>query len=202
MQKYQLFLFLKIYLVIFPEILKILKLQDCNRKKRMTTKGKFLYFCKAIESGWIRKYLETMKTKWFSLLLVLLIAACQSNEIKYIDYHNERFGFDLSYPEFMTMDPPSANGDGISCHGNGLDLVAYGSMVWEPVTPYPQENVFVVTKEVDPDGTVHCKKAGRFIGTDNGEVILTLLLTYKQGEVDEKIIKTILEKFQHENVKI
>ena len=110
----------------------------------MTTKGKFLYFCKAIESGWIRKYLETMKTKWFSLLLVLLIAACQSNEIKYIDYHNERFGFDLSYPEFMTMDPPSAN----------------------------------------------------------GEVILTLLLTYKQGEVDEKIIKTILEKFQHENVKI
>lgn len=62
------------------------------------------------------------------LLLLLLTIGCQPKEVQYTRYHNERFGFELDYPSFMTKDPAPENGDGIRCHGKGLEIVAYGDL--------------------------------------------------------------------------
>ena len=80
----------------------------------------------------------------------------------------------------MAMDPPSKNGDGISCHGQGLKLNAYGGMdlTWMDLDDtglgtrdlYPEYKVFYVQRDVDSTGMVHYKKSARFPNTENGDV--------------------------------
>ena len=60
--------------------------------------------------------------------MAFFLLGCGPKEVRYIPYHNERFGFELVYPSFMRMDPPSENGDGISCHGNGIEQAAFGGI--------------------------------------------------------------------------
>ena len=138
-------------------------------------------------------------------LLMLFLLGCQSKEVRYIPDHNERFGFELVYPSFMAKDPPTENGDGISCQGGGMELVAYGGMDprclgldeedLEDVDIYPEDSVFYVKSFVDSTGMVHCKKSAHFPHTDNGDVIITLMLTYPEGEIDTAVINTILKSF-------
>lgn len=46
--------------------------------------------------------------------------------VKYETYYNDRFGFLIDYPSFMTLDPPPTNSDGqIFRHGN-VEMRAYG----------------------------------------------------------------------------
>ena len=80
----------------------------------------------------------------------------------------------------MMKDPSPENGDGISCRGRGLELNAYGSMdlTW-----------------MDLDDIGSSRKSARFLGTDNGEVILTLELTYPEGEADTTVVNTIMKSF-------
>lgn len=145
--------------------------------------------------------------KKFLLLFIWLVfvTGCQPKTTKYIHYHNERFGFELDYPSFMTMDPSPENGDGIRCHGKGMELVAYGCqdlrwMKLDDLNPngfnsYPQDGLFYVKSSVDVDGTVHYTKTARFPNTDNGDIILTLQLTYPQGQVDSTTVHYILNSF-------
>lgn len=140
----------------------------------------------------------------FSMWL-LFVTGCQPKTTEYIHYHNERFGFDLDYPSFMTMDPAPENGDGISFHDKGLELTATGciDMTWMDLddtglTPrdlYPQDEVFYVHHYIDTTGTAHYTKTARFPKTDNGDVILTLQLTYPQGQANLTIINHILKSF-------
>lgn len=139
------------------------------------------------------------------LLATLFLLGRQSDEVRYIPYHNERFGFDIVYPSFMMKDPSPENGDGISCRGRGLELNAYGSMDltwtdWDDTglstrDLYPEDELFYEQRVADPDGRVHCRKSARFLGTDNGEVILTLELTYPEGEADTTVVNTIMKSF-------
>ena len=112
-----------------------------------------------------------------------------------IYYHNERFGFELAYPSFMTKDPPPENGDGISCHGKGLTLVAYGGLNLDSVRPSELDGIFRSDHFADSTGMVHVVKTGYFSKTDNGDVNLTLQLSYPQGQVDSTVIEYILESF-------
>ena len=139
-------------------------------------------------------------------LAMLFLLGCQPKEVRYIPYHNKRFGFELVYPSFMVMDPPPENGDGISCRGKGMELVAYGGINprclgldeedLEGLDVYPQEEVFYVKRFIDSTGMVHCKKSARFPQTDNGDIILTLMLTYLEGEIDQEVDDTILGSFR------
>ena len=73
-----------------------------------------------------------MKKLILLILWLVFLTGCQTQTTRYIHCHNERFDFELDYPSFMTMDPPPENGDGISCHGKGLELTATGGldMTW------------------------------------------------------------------------
>ncbi len=145
-----------------------------------------------------------LKLLWLSVGLVF-ITSCQPKTTEYFHYQNERFGFELDYPSFMTMGPPPENGDGISCRGKGLELTAYGGvdMTWMDLDDsglttrdlYPQDEVFYVQRNSDAAGMEHYTKTARFPNTDNGDVILTLQLTYPQGQVDSTIIHFILKSF-------
>ena len=137
--------------------------------------------------------------------MILSLIGCQPKETRYVHYHNERFGFELDYPSYMTKDPPPENGDGIRCQGKGLELNAYGGMDlrWmelDDLDPnefdsYPQDSVFYFKSFVDTAKMVHCVKSARFPNTDNGDIILTLSLTYPQGQVDSTVIEDIIESF-------
>ena len=147
-----------------------------------------------------------MRKLLFLTLCVLVLTACQPKEVRYIPYHNERFGFDLVYPSFMTMDPLPENGDGISCQGGGMELVAYGGMDprclgldeedLEEFDVYPEDNVFYVKSFVDSTGMVHCKKSAHLSHTDNGDVIITLMLTYPEGELGQTEVDSIINSFR------
>ena len=137
----------------------------------------------------------------FLLLFVQSLISCQSKEVRYIPYHNERFGFELIYPAFMTKDPPPENGDGIRCQGKGMELVAYGGtdpccLELEEEDLYPKDNVFFVNSFIDSTGMVHCKKSARFPHTDNGDFIITLTLTYPDGEINQTMVDSILGSFR------
>ena len=146
-----------------------------------------------------------MKKLILLILWLVFVTGCQPKTTKYIHYHNERFGFELDYPSFMTMDPPPENGDGISCHGKGVALIATGcmDMTWMDLDDtglttrdlYPQDEVFYVHHGIDTAGTVHYTKTARFPNTDNGNIILTLQLSYPQEQVDLTIINHILKSF-------
>ena len=139
-------------------------------------------------------------------LAMFFLLGCQPKEVRYIPYHNERFGFELVYPSFMAMDPPPENGDGISCRGRGLELNAYGSMdlTWMDLDEtglctrdlYPEDKVFYEQRVVDSTGMVHCRKSARFPSTDNGDVILTLELTYPEGKINQVVVDSILGSFR------
>ena len=60
---------------------------------------------------------------------------------------------------------------------------------------YPQDEVFYVHHDIDAAGAVHYTKTARFPNTDNGDIILTLQLTYPQGQVDSATINHILNSF-------
>ncbi len=147
--------------------------------------------------------------KGLLFLSMLFLLGCQPKEVRYIPYHNERFGFELVYPSFMAMDPPPENGDGISCRGRGLELNAYGSMdlTWMDLYDtglgtrdlYPEDEVFYEQRVVDSEGMVHCRKSARFPGTDNGNVFLTLELTYPEGEIDVAAVDSIMKSFRYAN---
>ena len=147
-----------------------------------------------------------MRKLLFLSLCALALTGCQPKEVRYIPYHNERFGFELAYPSFMTMDPPPENGDGISCQGGGMELVAYGGMDprclgldeedLEELDVYLEDNVFYVKSFVDFTGMVHCKKSAHFPHTDNGDVIITLMLTYPEGKIDQTVVDSILGSFR------
>ena len=139
------------------------------------------------------------------LLLVLFLLGCQP-KVRYIPYHNERFGFELDYPSFMTKDPSPENGDGISCHGQGLELKAYGGMdlTWMDLDEtglstrdlYPEDEVFYVQRDVDSEGMIQYKKSARFPNTENGDIILTMILTYPEGKIDQAVVDSILGSFR------
>jgi len=59
--------------------------------------------------------------------LLLLLTGCKS-ATSYEHYYNERFGFSLDYPSYMTVDAPPENGDGIRCSYNGMEVTAYGML--------------------------------------------------------------------------
>ena len=94
-----------------------------------------------------------MKKSLLLFVWLVFVTGCQPKTMEYVHYHNERFGFELDYPSFMTMDPPPENGDGISCRGKGLELTAYGGldMTWMDLDDtglttrdlYPQARCFM-----------------------------------------------------------
>ena len=147
-----------------------------------------------------------MRKLLFMTLCALVLTGCQPKGVHYIPYHNERFGFELVYPSFMTKDPPPENGDGISCQGGGMELVAYGGMDprclgldeedLEDMDVYPEDNKFYVKSFVDSIGMVHCKKSAHFPHTDNGNIIITLILNYPEGRIDQTVIDSILGSFR------
>ena len=147
-----------------------------------------------------------MRKLLFLALCALALTSCQPKGVHYIPNQNERFGFELVYPSFMAKDPPPENGDGIRCQGKRMELVAYGGMDprclgldeedLEDLDVYPEENVFYVQRFVDSTGIVHCKKSARFSHTDNGDIIITLLLTYPEGEIDQTMVDSILGSFR------
>lgn len=131
----------------------------------------------------------------FSIVFLCFIIGCQPKDERYVHYHNERFGFELTYPSFMTMDPPPENGDGISCHGKGLTLVAYGGLNLDSVRPSELDGIFRSNRFADSIGMVHVLKTGYFSKTDNGDINLTLHLTYPHGQVDSTVIEHVLKSF-------
>ncbi len=146
-----------------------------------------------------------MKKSILLILWLVFLTGCQTQTTRYAHYHNERFGFELDYPSFMTMDPLPEIGDGISCRGKGLELTAYGGldMTWMDLDDtglttrdlYPQDEVFYVQHDIDAFGTVHYTKTAHFPKTDNGDIILTLHLSYSQGQVDSATINHLLKSF-------
>ena len=133
----------------------------------------------------------------FFIVFVLFVAGCQPKDQRYVHYHNERFGFELAYPSFMTKDPPPENGDGISCHGKGLTLVACGGLNLDSVRPSELDGIFLTRRFADSTGRIHVLKTGYFSKTDNGDINLTLNLSYPQGAVDSTVIEHILESFNY-----
>ena len=133
----------------------------------------------------------------FSIVFVLFVAGCQPKDQRFVHYHNERFGFELAYPSFMTKDPPPENGDGISCHGKGLSLVAYGGLNLDSIRPSELDGIFLTRRFADSTGRIHVLKTGYFSKTDNGDINLTLDLSYPQGAVDSTVIEHILESFNY-----
>ena len=131
----------------------------------------------------------------FSIVFLLFIVGCQPKDERYVHYHNERFGFELAYPSFMTKDPPPENGDGISCHGKGLTLVAYGGLNLDSVRPSELDGIFRSDRFADSTGMEHVVKTGYFSKTDNGDINLTLHLIYPQGQVDSTVIENVLKSF-------
>ena len=137
-----------------------------------------------------------MKRLFLPIVLLLLLAAgCQPKGVKYTHYRNNRFGFELDYPSFMTKDPPPENGDGISCRGNGMEIVAAGGMDIDTIRHPERHGIYHTSSVNNPDGTVSFVKTAYFFATDNGDINLTLRITYPQGQVDEAVIQHIAESF-------
>jgi hypothetical protein len=136
-----------------------------------------------------------MRRLIFPIVFLFFIMGCQPKDERYVHYHNERFGFELAYPSFMTKDPPPENGDGISCQGKGLTLIAYGGLNLDSVRPSELDGIFRSRHFADSTGTIHVEKSGYFSNTDNGDINLTLHLTYPQGQIDSMVIKRILDSF-------
>lgn len=135
--------------------------------------------------------------------------------VKYETYYNDRFGFLIDYPSFMTLDPPPTNSDGqIFRHGN-VEMRAYGrfDMTEDDITKEEivkrefeaskkktdtntllKDNYYVVSG-VDKDGMIYYMK--RILHTKAATVWYTYLITYPADEKEfyDPIIKHCLESF-------
>lgn len=136
-----------------------------------------------------------MAKRFLLILLTLFVLGCQPKDVSYVHYHNARFGFDLDYPSFMTKDPPPENGDGIRCTGKGFEIVAYGCLNMDTVRHPERQGIYKTSIVNNPDGTISLEKTAYFLDTDNGDIDITLYITYPQGQVDEAVIEHIAESF-------
>ena len=65
----------------------------------------------------------------------------------------------------------------------------------DSIRPSELDGIFLSRRFADSTGMVHVLKTGYFSKTDNGDINITLELTYPEGEVDEQVIKHIVESF-------
>lgn len=136
-----------------------------------------------------------MRRLLFSIVFLCFIMGCQFRDVRYVHYHNERFGFELDYPSFMTKEPPPENGDGIRCYGHEMEIVAAGGLDIDTIRHPERHGIYHTNSVNNPDGTVTIEKTAYFLGTDNGDINITLHITYPQEHVDEAVIQHIVESF-------
>ncbi|WP_421381780.1 hypothetical protein ACOJQI_21020 [Bacillus salacetis] len=117
----------------------------------------------------------------------------------YNTYNNERFGFSLQYPEGMTMDPPSTNGDGGTFRNGDLTVTAYGGHTntvqqGETIGTYYKQDLENITASIaykrladdwyvisyEEDGTIYYKKF--FFGEQSFN---TFIISYPASKQDE-----------------
>jgi hypothetical protein len=139
-----------------------------------------------------------------ALMLALLLVCCHPKEVQYNRYHNYRFGFEVEYPSFMQKDPPPENGDGFSCHGRGMEIVAYGcqNMNYETGALLTLQEVAVgyalptdTFRRTEEDAFVHggIDEAGRTYlerirmcpNSDDGNILEVVRVSYPQRKSKE-----------------
>ena len=154
-----------------------------------------------------------------ALVLALLLLCCHPKEVQYNRYHNYRFGFEVEYPSFMQKDPPPENGDGFSCHGRGMDMVAYGcqnlnyetgapltfqEMVEQYTLPTDtfrrtEENAFV-HGGIDEARRTYLERIRMCPNSDDGNILEVVKVTYPKRKSDEmriiaeRVVASLVDK--------
>jgi hypothetical protein len=74
----------------------------------------------------------------------------EEEQVTYVVYNNERFGFSIEYPEGMQMDRPPTNGDDARFYNEDLEIVAYGghNMMGETIESYFNADMDSVENEI------------------------------------------------------
>lgn len=157
-----------------------------------------------------------------SILLVmvsLLLVCCHPKEVQYNRYHNYRFGFEVEYPSFMRKDPPPENGDGFSCHGRGMEIVAYGcqNLNYETGALLTLQEVAVqytlstdtfgrtddgsfVHGGIDETGRTYLERIRMCPDSDDGNILEVVRVTYPKRKSDEmeiiaeRVIASLVDK--------
>ena len=139
-----------------------------------------------------------------ALVLALLLTCCHPKDVRFNRYHNYRFGFEVEYPSFMQKDPPPENGDGFSCHGRGMEIVAYGcqnlnyetgalltlqEVVGQYTLPtdtfgHTEENAFV-HGGIDEAGQTYLERIRMCPNSDDGNILEVVRVTYPKRKSDE-----------------
>ena len=140
----------------------------------------------------------------FSMALALLLMCCHPKEVKFNRYHNVRYGFEVEYPSFMRMNAAPENGDGFSCQGQGMELVAYGCqnlnyetgalLTFQEVTErfalptdtfrHAEEGVFE-HGGIDETGEVYLERIQMCPDSDDGNILEVVRVSYPQRKSDE-----------------
>lgn len=72
----------------------------------------------------------TSLSRWIAGLLLCASLGVAGAQEAYRTYRNARFGYEVRYPAFLTMDPPPENGDGRMFHSSdgNIQLMVWGSL--------------------------------------------------------------------------
>ncbi len=146
-----------------------------------------------------------------AVVLALLMVCCHPKDVQYARYHNARFGFEVEYPSFMLMEPAPENGDGFSCHGRGLELLAYGCQNLNSETgalltlPEVAVQYALPTDKfgytdgdaffhggIDETGNVYLERIRMNPNSDDGNILEIVLVTYPKRKSGK--LKPIAER--------
>ncbi|WP_312459060.1 hypothetical protein [Proteiniclasticum sp.] len=121
------------------------------------------------------------------------VEAEKANKITYKKYHNERYGFTISYPDYFIKGEPPANGDGLSFTGSdGTSLSVSGSNNVMDDTAYSLYDNLLNSV----DGVIYAEQNDNWyavIGSDQD------MMVYKREVVGSGSINTIVFYFPPEH---
>jgi len=120
---------------------------------------------------------------------VLLIGGVAWAAPQWTAYCNERFGFCVQRPAFLTPQPPPENGDGMEFRQGGIRFIAFGSQkVFSLPKTYElaQKGVRVTYKQLRPDFFVVSGYKGSFVVYHHtrvmGDAYVTLYFEYPASQ--------------------
>lgn len=132
-----------------------------------------------------------------------------ADDVTYMEYSNRRFGFSVSYPDFLKPQPVSDNQDGrVFKKDSQTYMTAYGcynvneetiSELYHNArklsdTYHACGNDWFVVSGNNSDGTIYYKRSAM-----SGDVIYTLCFNYKPSESDlfSRLIPIVISGWKH-----
>ncbi len=138
-------------------------------------------------------------------LLALLIGCAAWAAPQWTTYCNERFGFCVQRPAFLTPQPPPENGDGQEFRRGGARFIAFGSLQvlsLQETYGLAQKGLRVTYKQLRPDFFVVSGYKGSIVVYQHtrvmGDAYVTLYFEYpaSQKATYDALIKPTLDSLK------